>query len=261
MNSNTSIKPNKRTLDIQHNNKLSEFQLKADKLSGLKHKFNAIYERILELEDKKRDAIICKEEQDELIDLGDERDVIKRTIDELDNTDDEVEYLINTAPILFKYYDIVEKGAGDDMIKPKINENSILKWLVKHQEDPKDNNKEDKAALLERYMSFTDDNFVRNVEYEHNYQCQNCNCNNMNILINDGIIYCNECSCVEYIIVDHDRPSYKDPPREISYFAYKRKLINALKSHMPMRSENLLWQNICELRVIIISSFLWLVAY
>jgi len=27
---------------------------------------------------------------------------------------------------------------------------------------------------------------------------------------------------VEYILVDHDKPSYKDPPKELAYFAYKR---------------------------------------
>ena len=27
---------------------------------------------------------------------------------------------------------------------------------------------------------------------------------------------------VDYIVIDSDKPSYKDPPKEISYFAYKR---------------------------------------
>ena len=33
---------------------------------------------------------------------------------------------------------------------------------------------------------------------------------------------CQKCGEQENIIVDSDKPSYKDPPREISYFAYKR---------------------------------------
>jgi hypothetical protein len=36
------------------------------------------------------------------------------------------------------------------------------------------------------------------------------------------MIHCNNCDSIEYILIDHDRPSYKDPPKEISYFSYKR---------------------------------------
>jgi hypothetical protein len=249
MSQNTTTKPStKKTLDTQHNNKLNEFQQKAERLSTLKHKFNSIYERILELEQRKRSEL-SKEEHDRLISLIDERDLVKKTIDDLENNDDEVEYLINTAPILFKYYDIVEKGNDDDFNQQKVNENSILKWFVKNPEEKKDTNKEDKASLLEKYMSYTDTNFIKSLENDVKYQCQNCGCDNMNILINDGIIFCNECSCVEYIIVDHDRPSYKDPPREISYYAYKRKRIYALISHMPRYSKFVSWVNICALRL------------
>ena len=33
---------------------------------------------------------------------------------------------------------------------------------------------------------------------------------------------CEKCGQVDYIVIDSDKPSYKDPPKEISYFAYKR---------------------------------------
>lgn len=221
MSAYNSSKNTKKTLDTQHNNKLNEFQSNTEKLNTLKQKFNSTLERIMELECSKI-SNLSRDEQDTLISLIDERDHLRKCIQDIENNEDEIDYLINTAPILFKYYDIVEKGNDDDNFKPKINENSILKWLVKNQEEPSDTSKEDRASLLEKYMSYTDDNFVKPIENETNYQCMNCGCDNMHILLNDGIIYCNECSCVEYIIVDHDRPSYKDPPKEISYFAYKR---------------------------------------
>ena len=33
---------------------------------------------------------------------------------------------------------------------------------------------------------------------------------------------CERCGELNYIVIDSDKPSYKDPPKEISYFAYKR---------------------------------------
>lgn len=230
MNS-TSNKIGKKTLDTQHTNKLNEFQTRVEKLTVLKQQFNVVLEQVKDLEEKKKESSLTPEEIDFIIQLQDERDQLRKTIDSLETIDDEVDYLINTAPILFKYYDILEKGNPDDIAnKPKV-ENTILKWLIK--KDDKENKeggaanpavifKEDRAALLERYMSLTEDNFIRPEHQTAETKCVTCGSTNMNILLNDGIIHCNECSCVEYIIVDHDRPSYKDPPKEISYFAYKR---------------------------------------
>ena len=42
------------------------------------------------------------------------------------------------------------------------------------------------------------------------------------IIASEGIIVCTSCGIQNTIIIDSDKPSYKDPPREICYFAYKR---------------------------------------
>jgi hypothetical protein len=42
------------------------------------------------------------------------------------------------------------------------------------------------------------------------------------VQLQDGLVFCKFCHTVEYIIVDHEKPSYKDPPKDATYFAYKR---------------------------------------
>jgi len=44
----------------------------------------------------------------------------------------------------------------------------------------------------------------------------------MVVLLHDGCAYCSECFTQEYILIDHEKPSYKHPPKEIIYYAYKR---------------------------------------
>jgi predicted Zn-ribbon and HTH transcriptional regulator len=39
---------------------------------------------------------------------------------------------------------------------------------------------------------------------------------------NEAILGCSKCGYEEFILVDSEKPSYKDPPREITYFAYKK---------------------------------------
>ena len=36
------------------------------------------------------------------------------------------------------------------------------------------------------------------------------------------MLICHQCGETETVLLDSEKPSYKDPPREISYFAYKR---------------------------------------
>lgn len=227
--STTQMLMSKKTLDTQHNNKMNEFQSKANKLSDLKEELYACEEQFQQMSSANTDMSMQLKER--ISDLTKEIEALEQT------AEDEIDYLVNTAPILFKYYDIIEKGMPDENIvnTPKVPQNSVLHLLMKHtttstndikpvnQEAPTTTEtKEDRASLLEKYMSFTDRNFVRPMECDIPTKCMHCNSSNLYVHINDGFVCCNECSSIEYIIVDHERPSYKDPPREVSYFAYKR---------------------------------------
>ena len=42
------------------------------------------------------------------------------------------------------------------------------------------------------------------------------------LFMSDGKMICPNCGDEKFILIDSDKPSYKEPPRELSYFAYKR---------------------------------------
>jgi hypothetical protein len=44
----------------------------------------------------------------------------------------------------------------------------------------------------------------------------------MTIYPSDGIQICENCGLQENILIESDKPSFKDPPMEVSYFSYKR---------------------------------------
>lgn len=52
--------------------------------------------------------------------------------------------------------------------------------------------------------------------------CGYCASRQRTVMLQEGYVFCNMCHTVEYILVDHDKPSYRDPPKEVAYFAYKR---------------------------------------
>jgi hypothetical protein len=78
--------------------------------------------------------------------------------------------------------------------------------------------------LLNDYLQMEDPSMARNTveEYDDPWTvCERCN-NEMIMCLNEANLTCSKCGHQEFILVDSDKPSYKDPPREISYYAYKK---------------------------------------
>lgn len=229
-NINTTLK---KTLDIQHSNKLNQLQEHETKCNDLKQELKVLNIKIEELTKLKKTVGLSDIEFDTYMTLLDKRDDIQKEIDIIVEQMNEVDYYVNTAPILFKYYDILEKGANDDdnVNKIDVGENSILKFFIKNSndEEEKKDNKDDRASLLEKYLELTDDNYVVKIQTDIKECCKYCSSSNIYMLPNDGINYCNDCCSIEHITIDHDKPSFKEAPLEVSYFCYKRK-IYALES-------------------------------
>lgn len=81
----------------------------------------------------------------------------------------------------------------------------------------------DKA--LETYLSALNPDNIHSdaamvCSLEENYGC--CPVCETEMFFNETFLDCSECGYREYILVDSEKPSYKDPPREMSYYAYKK---------------------------------------
>lgn len=205
---NNKIRNVQKTLDIRHNNYINDLSKKDNKINGLKKRMKDLDLFIHKFENNKTDSLF-----DKYIEYKDEKRNITREISDLENDENSIDYYTHTANLLFNYYNIVENGSKNTEVNNvNINESPILKYFVKDNNN--DNTilkQDDKATLLDKYLEYTDKNYVHKTDIQQD-DCQYCNSSNLNVMINDGIVYCNDCSSIEYIIVDHDRPSYKDPP-------------------------------------------------
>jgi len=206
----------KRTLDTHYTDKIQEYEYYHKELS------------------------IAREKLINLDPISDEYTEAKRRIEELEEKcEDEIEYYTNTASILFNYYNIVENNVEEPVVNNVKDINKgILKYFVKSTANSNDlpattntdiDKTKDKATLLEEYIAFTSSNYVKNMNQDANAvdkdscgACGHCGSMNRVTMITDSIICCYDCHSVEHIIVDHDKPSYKESPREISYYSYRR---------------------------------------
>ena len=136
-------------------------------------------------------------------------------IEEMEESDRNAYYLDNGL-ILDKYY------KGDTQIKQQ-DDQGILSYFKK-EDEPTTLDKEDQEEfnLMNQYLCNIDDT-VQNTKYI-DYQLDKCRqCNGvMYFKNNDGEIMCKVCGYTEDIMIVTEKSSFNDPPREVSYFAYKR---------------------------------------
>tara|TARA_B100000945_G_scaffold290539_1_gene264364 strand:- start:607 stop:1683 length:1077 start_codon:yes stop_codon:yes gene_type:complete len=121
----------------------------------------------------------------------------------------EINYYLDTGLLLNDYY---SKKNGE--IKQNSKATSVLDLMNQKKKDQPDD-------LINKYMSKVDDNIILdNTDYNIDL-CPQCNISL--ILKNiDSLLICEKCGYTENIIINSEKTSYKDPPRESSYFAYKR---------------------------------------
>ena len=160
------------------------------------------------------------------------------------------DYFLRVGDILFSYTDAKDRIAGGEVVhdakpskKSRIPANSVYAYFSPTAEitsnvlEPPlpsatkkashiDNTlgfKRDKA--LESYLHALDpdgagtDSAVANSLAEDYGNCPVCD---KEMLFNDTFLDCTQCGFRDCILVDSEKPSYKDPPREMSYYAYKK---------------------------------------
>ena len=79
-----------------------------------------------------------------------------------------------------------------------------------------------KKNVLEEYLQKIDPNYISKIKIDIQiYKCPKCNID-MTLFPSDGIQICEQCGIQQNILIESDKPSFKDPPMEVCYFSYKR---------------------------------------
>ena len=195
------------TLDTCHEKQLDAFNKKYNSITSLEKELKKVRKNI-------------KNETDEnvLFDLEKKEKEILSNISKINSKEDEIDYLVNTSEVLFNYYDSVENNDADNNVK-NIN---IIDFFNNNIQNIKSNQDQNRSDLLETYLSYTDKDYINNNLTCEVDICQHCQSKNINEYSHDGILFCNDCNTIEYIITDNEKPGYKEPPKEISYFSYNR---------------------------------------
>lgn len=231
---------NRITLDAQHNEKIKYFKDLQKTLPNKKKKLKNLKSEFKILSNKKFDSLTNKE-LDTYLDIKENIPILEKEIEDIENNKQENEYLLNTGYLLYQYYNNIDNTASGKKIKEskkgiKSNKTVVDFFQCKPEnsnlnENLNNNNNENtntqfisRGKILDEYLSITDKNYIKNQYQEKDDLdiCLKCQSDSVILINSEGIIVCEKCGNQETILIDSDKPSYKDPPREICYFAYKR---------------------------------------
>jgi len=224
------------TLEAHHQQKILAFQNEKDRLVILKVELEELEGRLPE----------AAPFSDEARQLTDQIEALRARIGRLRADKDRLNYFLDVGDMLFQYYDAQEtlaSGISNDAETAPIRlpSNSVLSYFTEEAKVPSPrsvkplesasvlNSKDGlhRERMLERYLSIVEPGAIKSgimpgSGIEPGWgTCPACDVE-MTFYQNEALLGCPECGHEEFILVDSEKPSYKDPPREITYFAYKK---------------------------------------
>ena len=215
----------KTTLDVFHQFHVRKIQNEKEQASDLKKEIEELESMIFESTD---DLERGQMEQ--------RRDDLAKQVRIMEDEERIYDYFLDTGDILFQYYEVqdaISRGDTSGMKSaPKRKPGDILSVLEEAakkenavvETTPKYYGKKTlgRNDLLDKYLQKINPTHSQKVADMDNLgECTDCG-EDMIFASNEAMLYCNHCGNTEFILIDSDRPSYKDPPRESSYYAYKR---------------------------------------
>jgi len=217
--SNKKLKYNKKssiTLDIKHKEFLNEFS---------KDEQNVIPDLKIERQEL-REKIKTETDNLTLEQRLDIEDKINELTDRIkDVKSKKKEYFLDNSKFIFEYFENKKNISDGNNVKASTNKSKLVNSFFKIKEE----NESDKLALKEnnnivqKYLSNIDDVFLDvNTFICQTDICKICNKGELIPLEDEGIMVCNTCSRSVQYLIENEKPSYKEPPKEVCFYAYKR---------------------------------------
>jgi hypothetical protein len=221
------IKYNKKasiTLDGKHRDFLNTFSKdESDTIPDLK----------LEKATLKNKLLSCNNglSIEQIMDTQDRISEIKREIIEIKHR--KSEYFLDNSKFIFDYFEN-KKNISDGAVPANIHDkNKILNSFFKIKNEDEDDDSNDvfnkllnqskNNNIVQKYLSNIDDSFLDiNLFVCQTNICKYCTKGELIPLEDEGILICNVCSRSIQYLVENEKPSYKEPPKEVCFYAYKK---------------------------------------
>jgi hypothetical protein len=128
-------------------------------------------------------------------------------------------YYLHNSEYIFEYFETKKTiTSGGSMKTKSLNAFFNLPEAKKTEELFKNQHNN-----VERYLASIDQTYMDVSKYVYPTDiCQFCHQGEMIPVECEGIMVCNQCAKQVVFLIDNEKPSYKEPPKEACFYAYKR---------------------------------------
>jgi hypothetical protein len=137
-------------------------------------------------------------------------------------------YLLDNSNLIFEYFENKKNIDGvNDTAKNITNKSQAIFSMFKVKPTSEPNTQDilskNNNIIIQKYFCNIDETlmdmsmFVRQTDI-----CQSCNKGELIPMEDEGKIVCNACFISLPYLIETDKPSYKEPPKEVCFYAYKR---------------------------------------
>jgi len=134
-------------------------------------------------------------------------------------------YFLDNSKFIFEYFENKKSISDGNVVQASTNKSKLVNSFFKIKQDNTDELKQQRENnnIVIKYLSNIDDSFLD----VNSFVCQTdickiCNKGELIPLEDEGIMVCNSCSRSIPYLIENEKPSYKEPPKEVCFYAYKR---------------------------------------
>jgi len=225
------------TLDGKHSEFVDQFQYDEENtIPKLKNEKLKLHEKLMTLQQNNNSELSIEE----IMDIKDKIKEIQNSIKKIKNK--RKKYYLDNSKYIFDYFENKkgisnnvgntngETNIDDSIINNKINSGMFISEKTKKLEsffkiksDNNNTNENKNNNIVKKYLSNIDDSFIDVNHFVNNSDiCKFCYKGELIPLDDEGILICNVCFKNVPYLIENEKPSYKEPPKEVCFYAYKR---------------------------------------
>lgn len=129
------------------------------------------------------------------------------------------DYYLQNSEFIFSYFE-QKKGLEEGQTKTRKLDAFFNRNKGHHLESTLG---EKCADIVRQYLRNVDENFLDVNEFVVQKDiCPSCRKGELIPVEHEGLVICNKCSTANKFLLENEKPSYKEPPKEVCFYAYRR---------------------------------------
>jgi len=209
---------NNKKIMVNHNSIVTLDSKHTEMIYKFEHDENVVIPKLMN-EKKRLSLKLLKNEElniDEILDIKDQINSIKIKIKETKNK--KKKYHLDNSKYIFDYFENKKQIADGKNktkkldcffnIKPNFEDDQTDKIITNN---------------VQKFLNNIDESFfdINNYITQKDI-CQYCHNGELIPVEHEGILVCKNCGKNTKYLVENEKPSYKEPPKEVCFYAYKR---------------------------------------